>query len=205
MLFRYSALLLLLCCAWAPVADAGIPDPAHCTVPFRFLACPAGDVQFEVVVRDIGNFTISNIPVTLDFFACPGVVFCGDCCPGVTIDRQARTAMAVSDANGVAAFSLKVGGLCPGSKVRVRIWNLLLWDLGVSSPDQDGDLVVGDPDVAIVQALIGTSNASADFVLDGTVTEADLAWQTDLHGGHSCANVVPARTATWGSVKILYR
>ena len=189
----------------APAVDAGIPSPSNSTVPSRFLACPAGDVQFQVVVRDIANFTLSGSAVMLDFSACPDVVLCDDYCSGVTIDWQARTATKATDANGVATFSLKMGGLCPASTLRVSADYVVLAMPVVSSPDQDGSLVVDAPDVTTVYGLIGTSNVGADFDGDGTVTDADLSWLTDLHGGHSCVNAVPTRTATWGSVKILYR
>lgn len=115
--------------------------------------------------------------------------------------------MAVSDANGVATFSPKLGGLCPSGTVVVRADGFLVGTMVVSSPDQDGDLQVDATDATMVHDLIGTYawGAGADLDGDGTVTEADVSWLTNLHGGHSCVNAVPARPTTWGSVKILYR
>jgi hypothetical protein len=203
---RYSALLLLLCCAWPSAAGAGIPSPMNCTFPYLLPSCPAGDVQFEVVVRDIGNWAVVGSHVMLTFPACPGVVFCDDCCPGLTFDQQARTVTAVTDANGVAAFSLKMGGLCPTDYVEVRADGYFLGSATVGlSTDRDGNLQVDATDAAMVRALIGSADWSADLDGDGEVTEADVSWLTDLHGGHSCAGVVPTRTTTWGSVKLLYR
>lgn len=206
MLVRYSALMLLLCCAWAPVASAGWPDPAHCVVPMHFVSCPAGDVQFRVFLKDLSNMPIGNFPVTLDFATCPNVVFCNDCCPGVTIDRQARTATMTSAADGSATFSLKQGGLCPGSTVVVRCGiYTILGAVVVTSTDQDGDLDVDDADVAAVRALIGSNERGADFDFNGWVTQADVDWLTNNHLGHSCTGAVPARTRTWGGLKVFYR
>jgi len=203
---RYPALLLLLCCAWPAVATAGIPYAGNSTVPYRILACPAGDVRFEVVVRDIANRPVVGSYVVLNFSTCPSVVFCDDCCPGLTFDRQARTVTAVSDVNGVATFPLKMGGLCPTGYVVVRADGFLLgnWSIGIS-PDRDGNLLVNATDATMVHDLIGTSDLSADLDGDGAVTEADVSWLTGLHGGHSCANAVPTQAATWGSIKLLYR
>jgi hypothetical protein len=204
---RYSALLLLLCCAWPSVAGAGIPNPPNCDFPYRVLACPAGDVQLEVVVRDVAHLEISGSTVVLGFSTCPAVAFCDDCCPGVILDRQARTATAITDAHGAATFSLKMGGLCPAGTVEVRADGFLLGLCLVSSPDQNGDLLVNAADTTIVHDQIGTQigGAGSDLDGDGEVTEADVSWLTDLHGGHSCAGVVPTRKTTWGSVKLLYR
>jgi hypothetical protein len=99
-----------------------------------------------------------------------------------------------------------MGGVCSAGVV-VSVCGIILnyTPIPVASPDQNADLLVADADVAIASGLLGSHDPRADFDGDGTVTEADIAWLTDLHGGHSCDNVVPARTTTWGLVKILYR
>ena len=60
-------------------------------------------------------------------------------------------------------------------------------------------------DASHVYGLIGSHDAGADFDCDGTVTQADFDWMTNLHGGHSCSNIVPARTPSWGVLKLIYR
>jgi hypothetical protein len=145
--------------------------------------------------------------VTIDLTACPGVALCPIQRPEVTYDSGAHRLSMFTDANGVADFRLKLGGVCPAG---VELWadgyyRLTYLPIPVASPDQNADLLVSSADVVIASALLNTHDTGADLDCDGTVTEADLAWINDLHGGHSCDNVVPARTATWGSVKIRYR
>jgi hypothetical protein len=186
---------------------AGVPSPMNSTVPPCFVACPAGDVTFTVVVRDIANYPVANSTVWLDFSACPAFPVCADCCAGITIYPELRLATRVTDASGVAAFPLKLGGVCSGQRMRVFADGVMLTYSGVpvASPDQDGDLLVDAGDALRVHGLIGTSEQGADFDCDGTVTQADFDWMTNLHGGHSCSNVVPARTRSWGALKLIYR
>ena len=144
--------------------------------------------------------------MTIDLTACPGLALCPTQQPGVTYDPQAHRLSMLTDANGVADFRLKMGGVCSAG-VGVSVCGIMLGypPIPVASPDQNADLLVSAVDVVIANGLLGSHNPGADFDCDGTVTEGDLAWMADLHGGHSCDNTVPGQTATWGSVKILYR
>jgi hypothetical protein len=212
MSLRYRALvpsLLLICASLAMPAFAGIPDPAHCTVPPCLVLCPAGDDTFTVVVRDIAGNPVSGVRVRLEFASCssgPSIVVCSwDCCPGLIIDGLHELVRTDSDANGVAKFGAKMGGLCEGSTVGVSAGSVHLADVHLASPDQNGNLVVGADDAQHVHDLIGTTDPGADFDCDGIVTQADYDWLVNNHGGHSCAGIVPARTPSWGSVKVLYR
>jgi hypothetical protein len=57
----------------------------------------------------------------------------------------------------------------------------------VASLDQDGDLVVSNADLAIIQSKLGTQDATADFDGDGVVTASDLSY-AQLHLGHTGAS-----------------
>jgi hypothetical protein len=200
--------LLLLVALGAP-AFAGIPDPAHCTVPPCLVLCPAGDDTFTVVVRDIAGSPLSGVTVRLEFANCtssPWMAVCSwDCCPGLIIDDMHEEVRTTSDANGVAKFGAKMTGSCEGSMVAVTAGSVHLADVHLASADQNGDLVVGADDAQHVHGLIGTSDPGADFDCDGLVTQADYDWLANNHGGHSCTGVVPVRPPTWGSIKVLYR
>ena len=136
----------------------------------------------------------------------PWIVVCSwDCCPGLIIDDLHELVRTDSDANGVAKFGPKMAGLCEGSMIAVTAGSVHLADVHLASPDQNGNLVVGADDAAHVHDLIGTTDPGADFDGDGLVTLADYDWMVNMHGGHSCAGVVPVQRSTWGSIKALYR
>jgi hypothetical protein len=217
MRIRHLVLAVLLCAGWQSTAVgariSSYTDPAHCSVTARFVVCPAGDVTYDVVVRDQNWFPMAGVGVWLDFSGCANLQLCPGCCAGVTIDPVARTGYAATNALGAVHYSLRMGGVCNGSTISVSA-ALMPWDTSpgvllarsaVSSPDQNGDLDVDAADVAVVSAAIGTINWGADFDGDGRVTLSDLAWLTNNHIGHSCTGVVPARTPTWGGLKLLYR
>jgi hypothetical protein len=209
MSIRYSLFSLFMfafIAVGAHRANAGIPSPANSTVPPCFIACPAGDLSYTVVVRDIGGWPVVNSAVLLAFDACQAFQVCADCCAGVTINPQNSTAIRITDVNGAATFPLKLGGVCDGQRMIVRADGYLLsGGVRVASPDQDGDLLVDAEDALHLYALIGSQDAGADFDCDGTVTQADYDWMVNLHGGHSCSNVVSARAPSWGVLKLIYR
>ncbi len=201
---------MFLFAALTAPAFGGIPDPARSTVPPCLVLCPAGDVTYTVVVRDIAGNPVSGAVVRLSFVNCmsaPFISVCSlDCCPGVIVDGLHSEFRTTTDVNGVARFPLMLGGSCTGATFGVSADGVVLVPTGVplAAFDQDGNLTVNAADAALVQAAIGTVNPGADFTCDGLVTQADL----DLlngHLGHSCAGVVPTRATTWGTVKIIYR
>jgi hypothetical protein len=205
---RYSlveACLVGILAAGVSPAAAAIPNPSSCSFPSQLVACPAGDIGFTVVVRDLGNIPISGSTVTLNFSSCAAVQFCTGCCDGVTLDLPGRTASRATDANGVVTLRLKLGGVCNGQYVTVRADGYLIAMVPVASPDQDGDLVVDSEDAAHVFGLIGTSDPGADFVQDNIITQADYDWLVNQHDGHSCDGVVSARHPSWGVLKLFYR
>ena len=59
-------------------------------------------------------------------------------------------------------------------------------------------------DQAAIQALVGTTDPTADFDCDGQVTAADMTI-VGQHLGHVCPRVTPARPSSWGEVKLIYR
>lgn len=203
---RCLALALLILSTSGVPAASGVPSPANSSVPACLVACPAGDVAFHVVVRDIASIPIAGSTVEVDLSECPGLAFCPTQGPGVTYDPTSHRARMFTNSSGVADLRLKLGGACAAG-ARVYADGVMLSSslLPVASPDQNADLLVSNADLAIATALLGTSDPRADFDCDGTVTAADLAWLSNQHGGHSCDNVVPARPASWGRLKLHYR
>jgi hypothetical protein len=200
------SLLLALAATLCPApARAGIPSPANSTAPPCLVVCPRGDVEYRVVVRDIANFPLVGSTVAIWLQECPNVVPCATQLAGTSWDPANRYAWTLTGAGGVASFHLKLGGTCANTYARITADGVMLTSASVASPDQDADLFVGGSDVLIVNDLVGTTNRAADFDCDGTVTAADLAFLTDLHGGHSCDPAVSVRHGRWGELKQLYR
>ncbi len=203
---RSIHLLVLLALVAPAPAFAGIPSPINSTVPPCFFACPAGDLAFQIVVRDIGNNPIAGSTVVLDFADCPGFVVCPANGSELYIwDPATRWLRWFTDASGTVRFAIRGGGTCAAGQVRVLADGVRMAMRSLASPDQDGSLLVDGADALHVNSLLGSADPTADLDCDGTVTNTDLSILTNQHGGHSCTNVVPARPRSWGSLKQIYR
>ena len=55
---------------------ANVPNPAASSVDPCLIACPAGDLDFHVVVRDFGSNPVFGSTLTLDFCDCPTAAIC---------------------------------------------------------------------------------------------------------------------------------
>lgn len=203
----------VVCACVAAPARAAVPSAANSTVPTCLVACPLGDIPFTVVVRDLANNPVVNSVVVLDFSTCAAAYLCT--VPGTqpdpyTVNLGARTITMVSDATGTANFPLRVGGVCAAGTVRVFADGVLLGTRALASPDQDGNgyvyVHVFQPqnDGTLFVPKLGTSDPTADFDCNGTVTGSD---ETILyaHLDHACEGVVAAKRSSWGSVKSFYR
>jgi hypothetical protein len=156
----------------APVARANavadVPSPANSSVSPCLVSCPAGDVEFEVIVRDVSNNPRSGSVVTLDFSACVNFSPCPGTDPYV-VDQATRTITMATNAAGRAVFPLRLGGTCPAGAVRVRADGVLLATRALASPDQDGSLLVNGLDRDLLIAKGGSTDPTGDFDCDGTV------------------------------------
>jgi hypothetical protein len=111
---KATFLAVLLLAVTACVSMAGVPDPAHCSIPtyVRLAGCnlagaidPSPNVSFSCTIRDIGNLPVANQIVAVQFssdvriynYAFPGFVSC-QCVEGTT------------DINGVATFHIPGSG-----------------------------------------------------------------------------------------------
>ena len=208
-----KSLLLALTLVSALVADpvtapalAGVPSPSNSIVDPCLVACPAGEVVFHILVRDLANNPVINSVVQIDFCACPGVTLC----PQSTTDPYQRVGACqirkVAGVDGRADFAIRAGGLCANEDVRVFADGVLIAFRRVASPDQDGNLMVNFADLVLAKAKNPGFDRTADFDCDAFVTDADIAWLKP-HGGDDCPlpDPTPAIQSTWGSVKVIYR
>jgi hypothetical protein len=188
------------------VCAAGVPSPANSTMDPCIVACPAGEIVFHVVVRDISSNPVINSVVAIDFCSCPGVTLCA----ASTTDPYQRFSACeirkVTDAAGHADFAIRAGGGCAFLGARVFADGVLLAHRNVASPDQDGNLMVQLADLTLANSKRGSIDPTADFDCDGVVSDSDVSYVVP-HGGHVCppTDPTPARRSTWGEVKTIYR
>lgn len=197
-------LLLSLLLPAATIAGAGVPSPANSSVDPCLVLCPAGDIPFTVVVHDLSNNPVQNSFVVLDFSACPAFGHCVSMPPSLIVNEAAHTIGGFTDTHGVMTFAIPMGGICAGNAVRVLADDLVLATRSLASPDRDGNLSVTGADLAAIQALVGSTDPTADFNCDGAVTAADVAISSQ-HLGHTCEGATPSRSRSWGELKLLYR
>jgi hypothetical protein len=189
-------------------ASLTIPDPARSIVPPSLRGCPAGDLDYKLIVRSHDGSVLPGVLVLLDLSGCAGIHGCpGGLAPGVTFPT-ATTIQLTTNTLGEASLSLTGTGLCAGS-ILVYAGFTLLTDgvnhmpVAVSNVDQSGDFVVGPEDVALLAAKSPT-DPTADFNYDGVhdAVDAQILLQ---HLGHQCAVAVPVSRSSWGALKLHYR
>lgn len=207
-LVRKASLLVVLgLLVTAAVAGAGIPDPAQSIVPtfIDLVGCKAGVADpygaFAVTVNDAAGNPVQGCEVD--------VVFASDlkvynAMTGLTVDCGARSVTAVSDATGIASFTItgatiNTNGVVAGSglngatiyacEIALGQATVCVFDqsgavsgLGVSAIDLSG--WVGD------FAKLGTQGykGRSDYDHNGTISAIDLAfWVKVFALGNSAA------------------
>jgi len=201
---RRFALALLAALAFPAAAQAGPAFPWWSTIDPRLVLCPAGDVAFHVIPRRIDT-PVAGAMLHVVFCAASGWAF--DAArqpPEIHFPGSACEPLVFADAQGLATFALKAGGTTADSTVALYVDGIPFGMRFLSSPDQNGDLVVNSADEAILASKLGTADLSADFDADGAVTEADRAFLRS-HLGHAAELPTAATAATWGQLKIAYR
>lgn len=194
----YAFLLIAAVCATAADA-AGVPDPGSiCTCPTFVVLVGRSDGAsdplgaFTVTIRDFANNPVPGSLVWLDFSQAQDVQLSSASDPGITVQCVARTVQAVTDAVGVAHFTIRGGShagpaISFGSTVRIWADGVLLGTIPVSTPDLDGINGVGAGDLSMFLAdfFSQTNPTRSDFSHDGVVGGGDLAFwlQVFLNGG----------------------
>lgn len=200
--FVFAVLVASL--APATGAEAGIPLPWWSTVDPRLVLCPAGDVAFHVVPRRFLG-PVPNALLVVDFCSATGWAFGPAGQPAsISFPGQPCTPAVFTDATGLATFALKAGGTTSDSTVALYVDGVFFGRRFLSSPDQNGDLLVNAADEALLVAKLGTGDLSADFDADGVVTENDRAILR-AHLGHAAELPTPAAARSWGRLKVARR
>lgn len=195
------------------VAHAGADCvAAYSTVDSALVLCPAGDMSFRVQARIFPNVLAFRVfQIMLDISQCPGLrLLQTQADPLCNIVTWSGIPYAVENCSmGDATFHLQGGGAA--TNVAIPVHNshdavVLATRVTFLSPDQNGDLIVDDRDLAIATAKLGTTDPTADFDFDGRVTSADLD-TVRAHLGHAAfgTGVVSTRPGSWGRIKSLFR
>jgi hypothetical protein len=199
-----ATVMVLGAMAGAARASSGVPSPLTSIVPHCFFAAPDNLNAAAVVVRDIANNAVAGSKVEIAYGSCAATNTCQDACTGCIVDWAAHRVYGFTNASGVAAFDLRLGGMCANEHVSVIADGVVLANVPIASLDQTGDLLVTEADVAVVQGLVGTNDTSADFDCNGLVESADLA-QVQLRLHTNCIWIDPVQHSTWGQLKSIYR
>ena len=212
---RHRRTVILILAALAAVgreARAGaVAVPEYSTVDSVLVACPAGDLVFHAIAR-IGPtiLALRTWTIWVDITDCPELklgTLAGPYLSRVQVNGRDYLEQMCSP-SGYAEFRIPGGGIAAGRTLPVIETNhgvVLATRHTLLSPDQDGNLVVDGRDVARVRSKLGTADPTADFNLDGMVTQADLD-SVQAHLGHFDPAVpTPAAAASWGRLKSLYR
>ncbi len=184
---------------------AGIPSPATSTVDPCVHICPAGDMNFHVVVRDALSNPVPGSMVVVDFSPCPGVVLC----PLIGSDPYTVSpplmVIMIADAAGIADIPIRAGGTC-GGPINIFADAILLASIAaITSPDQNGDAIVDVTDQGILAVKLGGPYDPTADINCNTTMGSDDATALNRHLGHSCSAVVPVWPRSWGSIKTIYR
>jgi hypothetical protein len=192
-----AAWIAALCSAIPAVA--GPPTASTSTLDPVVVACPAGDVVFKVVTRHADNSPWAEGPVTLNFCGCSGFEL--ESRTSYTTNGDGCSIWEMPASDGTSLFSVAAGGTC-GTPIEVLAGGgVLMGYRPAASLDQDGDLVVTNADIAIIQSKLGTNDPTADFDGDGVVTSADVSL-AQAHLGHTyVATGVPYGTTTGGALR----
>ena len=110
----------------------------------------------------------------------------------------------VNITDGKATFNLHLGGVCANATAEVSADGIVLGLIKVRTLDPDASLVVDGGDVDNVGGHAGEPGGAFDVDCSGLVDTADVALVA-AHKGHTCDHAVPAKPASWGEVKTIYR
>jgi hypothetical protein len=187
-------------------ALSNVPSITNSSVPSCLPMCPAADMTYTVIVRDLANNPIPGSNVMIDFGNCPAIRLCSPTpYDGYSTSTPTKISKA-TDASGQVTFAIHGGGVCAPSGVVISADGVLLslsQNVVVTSPDQDANLFVDATDATLMVAK-PAGDLTADLNCSGFHSTADdIVLASHLH--HICLFIDPVLPHTWGQVKQIYR
>ena len=204
---RVFALFLL---GLVPAASgATTPSPSNSTAPACITLVGTDGTNasalgtFTVIHRDLANNPIAGAQIVVDLSNAPDLRMCAQqVAPGVTLDCPNGRATAVTDANGVATFTLlggSIGG--PGMTLlnggRIHADGVLIRSPTVAAYDLDGQGGVGANDLACFLSDFGSGApyGRSDYDCSGGIGANDFSFWLSAFGAGtqivSCATSCP--------------
>ena len=188
---RQACVFALLLLALAPAsARATTPSPTNSTAPacITLVGSDGTDASalgtFTVSHRDLANNVIVGAQIVVDLSNAPDVRLCAQqVAPGVIVDCPNGRATAITDANGVATFTL-LGGSIGGTGIslqnggRIYADGVLIKAPTVAAYDLDGQGGVGANDLSAWLGDFGTGNpyGRGDYDCSGGLGANDLSF-----------------------------
>ncbi len=180
----FTPSLILVPCARAgfpPIGNPILPGCIRLVGSDGVQASPSG--AFSVVVRDLANNPLPFVAVIVDLSGAPDLRLCGNQLDAsLTLDCTNARVSALTDANGVARFTLLGGGYGPpftiGFPAQIFCQGFLLGSVPVCSFDLDGQggVSANDLSVWLAEFAAGTPYVRSDFDCSGDVGANDLSF-----------------------------
>ena len=207
---RMTWVFVFLLLGVAPTsARATLPSPSNSTAPACITLVGSDGANasalgtFTVIHRDLANNPIAGAQIVVDLSSASDMRLCAQqVAPGITVDCPNGRASAITDANGVATFTL-LGGSVGGSGVsllnggRIFADGILIRSTTVSAYDLDGHSGVGANDLATWLSDFGSGQpyGRSDYDCSGGLGANDFSlWLSAFGGGTqlvSCAATCP--------------
>jgi hypothetical protein len=177
------ALILFAVPSAGTLAEASVTSPTQSEVPACLAACPAGDLIDQFTLRDFARNPRAGVEVRLDFCDCADFHLVPGGYPTYDTDASGCAIVSISDQQGVVRFPIQGAGSCGDFPISIFEWGGTQPRRSIASVDQNDDLIVDSRDLDLVEAKLGTSDWTADFDCDGTVSSSDVAL-VNAHMGH---------------------
>ena len=190
-------------------ARATLPSPVNSTAPACITLVGSDGANasalgtFTVIHRDLANNPIAGAQIVVDLSNAPDLRLCAQqVAPGVVMDCPNGRATAITDANGVATFTL-LGGSIGGTGItflnagRIYADGLLIKSPTVAAYDLDGQSGVGANDLSTWLSDFGTGNpyGRSDYDCSGGLGANDFSFWLSAFGAGtqfvSCAASCP--------------
>jgi hypothetical protein len=207
---RQTCVFVILLLALAPASShATTPSPGNSIAPACITLVGSDGTHasalgtFTVIHRDLANNPIAGAQIVVDLSNVPDLLLCGQqVAPGVFMDCPNGRAMAITDANGVATFTL-LGGSIGGTGItlqnggRIHADGVLIKTPSVSAYDLDGQGGVGANDISLWLSDFATGQpfGRSDYDCSGSVGANDISFMLTAFGSStqtiSCASSCP--------------
>lgn len=210
-----TALFLIACCSGA---SAQTYDPALfsvCPEQSCYVICPAGDISFCFCISYDGQPLLappSEVHLSIE---CSETFFCPE--PEKASYLVTDRCCSVEDCGREYCWAFQALGCCENATLSLHMagdsTSFYQLEVPVHTLDLNLDFYANSYDSLIVAQNYGSPLHCYDMNCSGEVDFFDTSWWIPLlcgllcynHVGHNFFNVIEAKTATWSSIKQIYK